>query len=134
MIVLLLSVSMAAASCPAAAESEKARARAILRGEKSAETSSPFAAAVRLIDQRGGQFGFDAAGNLLTVDLASDRVSVADPDLASLAAFPHLKRLKLSGSGISNAGIRQVTALAGLAELSLLDAQIDDAGMGNSPV
>ena len=69
-------------------------------------------------------------GNLVAVDLASDRVSVSDADLPCLLALPHLKQLKLSGSGISNAGVRQISSLAGLTELSLLDAQIDDAGLG----
>ena len=111
-----------------AEKSDKTKVQAILGGEKSREADAEFAAAVRRIDERGGQFGFDGSGDLVAVDLASDRVSVADPDLACLSALPHLKSLKLSGSGITNAGVRRIGSLAGLTELSLLDAQIDDAG------
>ena len=109
-------------------KSEKTQAAAILRAKESPEPDTDFAAAIRRIDQRGGRFGFDEAGNLIAVDLARDRVSVGDADLSCLLALPHLKQLKLSGGGISNVGIRQVCSIAGLAELSLLDAQIDDAG------
>jgi type 1 glutamine amidotransferase len=113
------------------ATSEKSQVAAILGDKRpqGQDADNSFAAAVRRIDERGGEFAFDAAGNLVAVDLASDRVSVSDADLACLRALPHLKRLKLSGSGISNAGIKQLSSLAGLAELSLLDAQIDDAGL-----
>jgi type 1 glutamine amidotransferase len=113
------------------ATSEKSQTAAILSGKRPqiADADNRFAAAVRRIDQRGGQFAFDAAGNLVAIDLASDRVSVSDADLPYLLALPHLKQLKLSGSGISNAGIKQLSSIAGLAELSLLDAQIDDAGL-----
>ena len=68
-------------------------------------------------------------GNLVDVDLASDRVSVADADLPCLLALPHLKRLKLSGGGISDLGVRQIGSIAGLEELSLQDARIDDEGL-----
>jgi type 1 glutamine amidotransferase/Leucine-rich repeat (LRR) protein len=112
-----------------AEKSEKTRVQAILRGGESQAADADFAAAVRHIDQRGGQFVFDGSGDLVAVDLAADRVSVSDADLGCLSALPNLRRLKLSGSGITNAGARQIGSLAGLAELSLLDAQIDDAGM-----
>ena len=108
---------------------EKTQVEAILGSKELNGATQEFAAAVRRIDERGGQFGFDEAGNLVTVDLASDRVSVGDADLPCLLALPHLKRLKLSGGGISNVGVRQIGSLAGLTELSLLDAQIDDAGL-----
>ena len=110
-------------------KSEKTRVASILGDGESQESDMEFAAAVRRIHERGGRFDFDGSGDLVAVDLASDRVSVSDADLASLLALPHLKRLKLSGSGITNAGVRQVSSLAGLTQLSLLDAQIDDAGL-----
>jgi type 1 glutamine amidotransferase len=113
----------------AAKKDERQRAATALRSKVPQEKDDAFAAAVHRIDQRGGQCGFDASGNLVAVDLASERVSVANADLPCLLALPHLKQLKLSGSGISNAGVKQIGSIAGLAELSLLDAQIDDAGL-----
>jgi type 1 glutamine amidotransferase len=112
-----------------AEKSERTRVQAILRGGTPQETDEAFVATVRHIRERGGQFAFDGSGDLVAVDLAADRVSVNDSDLACLGALPNVKRLKLSGSGITNAGIRQISTFAGLAELSLLDAQIDDAGV-----
>ncbi len=112
-----------------AEKSDKTKVRAIFRGEQPPAADKDFAAAVRRIHERGGQFGFDGTGDLVSVDLAADRVSVGDADLACLSALPHLKRLKLSGSGITDVGIRQIGALASLVRLSLLDAQIDDAGL-----
>jgi uncharacterized protein len=113
----------------AGGKTEKERAAAACRASDSPPSGDPFGLAVRRIEQRGGQFGFDQAGSLVTVDLASDRVSVSDDDLGCLVALPHLRQLKLSGSGITNTGIGQISRLAGLRELSLLDAQIDDAGV-----
>jgi uncharacterized protein len=109
--------------------SEKAQARAILNGKERPGTNADFAAAIRRIHERGGQPAFDNAGNLVAVDLASERVSVGDADLPYLLALPHLRQLKLSGSGITNAGIERISSIGSLAELSLLDAQIDDAGL-----
>ena len=77
----------------------------------------------------GGRLDFDAAGNLVAVDLASDRVSLTDADIPCLLALPHLTRLRLSGGGITNVGLRQVASIAGLDDLFLLDAQVDDAGL-----
>ena len=111
------------------APSEKSQIDAILGSKESKGIAAEFAVAVRRVNERGGQFAFDEAGNLVDVDLASDRVSVADADLPCLLALPHLKRLKLSGGGISDVGVRQIGSIAGLEELSLQDAQIDDEGL-----
>ena len=69
---------------------------------------------MRHIAELGGVLDFDAAGHLVGVDLAGDRVSLSDADVPCLTALPHLKQLKLSGAGVTNAGIRQVASLAGL--------------------
>jgi hypothetical protein len=86
-------------------------------------------AAVRHVAELGGTFDFDSAGNLVGVDLASDRVSLGDADIPCLVALPHLTQLKLSGAGVTNAGARQLGTMVGLSELFLLDAQIDNAGL-----
>ena len=71
--------------------SEKQQAAAILAGKGTGGPTAKFAAAIRRISQLGGQFEFDAAGWLVGVDLASDRVSATDADLPCLLALPHLK-------------------------------------------
>ena len=88
-----------------------------------------FIVAIRRIDELDGQLDFDNSGKLVAVDLASNRVSVADADLPLLLSFTHLTKLKLSGGGISGTGIRQISKLGGLTELSLLDAQVDNTGL-----
>jgi Leucine-rich repeat (LRR) protein len=108
---------------------EKAQVAAILADKEPGGSNPRFVAAVRHIAELGGVLDFDAAGHLVGVDLAGDRVSLSDADVPCLTALPHLKQLKLSGAGVTNASIRQVASLAGLGELSLLDAQIDDAGL-----
>jgi len=109
--------------------SEKTQVAAILADKESGGSNPQFVAAVRRVAELGGQLDFDDAGNLVGVDLAADRVSLGDADIPCLLALPHLKQLKLSGAGLTNAGARLVGSIAGLRELSLLNAQIDDAGL-----
>ncbi len=109
--------------------SEKAQVAAILADKEARGANSRFVAAVRHIAELGGGLDFDEAGHLVGVDLAGDRVSLSDADVPCLLALPHLRQLKLSGAGLTNAAARQVSTIAGLGELSLLDAQIDDAGL-----
>lgn len=113
----------------AAAASEKTQAAAILAGNAPADASPQFATAVGQIRELGGKLAFDDAGNLVGVDLTSDRVSLSDADVPCLLALPHLRQLQLSGVGITNAGVRQVGSIAGLTELSFLDVRIDNAGL-----
>jgi len=97
--------------------------------EKPEGVDAAFESAVRRIHELGGNLDFDSAGNLVGVDLASDRVSVGNADIPCLAALPHLRKLRLSGSGITAAGIDLIATMTGLTELSLLDAQLDSAGL-----
>ena len=110
--------------------SERAVVDGIRAGNPPQDAPPKFVAAVRRIDELRGQLEFDAAGRLVGVDLASDRVSIGDADLPLLVALPNLKRLRLSGSGITGAGVKEIAGIRGLAELSLLDAQIDNDGLG----
>ena len=113
----------------AATASEKEQVAAILTGKELPDTEPTFVAAVRRIVELGGQLDFNAAGDLQGVDLASDRVSLTDADVPCLLALPHLTRLRLSGGGITNVGIRQVASIVGLDDIFLQDVQIDDAGL-----
>ena len=110
-------------------KSEKAQVASILADKETRGSNPQFVAAVRHVAELGGVLDFDEAGNLVGVDLAGDRVSLSDADVPCLLALTHLRQLKLSGAGMTNASVRQVASIAGLGELSLLDAQIDDAGL-----
>ena len=141
----LLLTGCPAARQPSPAESKKSRVAAApkpvgpsekalveaLRANKPPQDNDPrFAQAIQRIDQLRGQLEFDAAGQLVGVDLASDRLAVSDDDVARLAALPHLARLKVSGGEITNRGVRQISRLTGLTELAIEKSQIDNAGLG----
>ena len=100
---------------------------AAIRKNQPVAADAGFVRAIRRIDERRGLLAFDR-GTLTGVDLSSGRISVADDDLAWLAALPHVRVLKISGGEITNAGIEHVARLGGLVELAIQDAQIDDAG------
>ena len=121
---------------------------AILAGQPNGATAA-FGAAVRRVHELGGQLEYDARDRLVGIDLSSGRVSATDADLACILArtsgpshepsgaaaeggslaLAHLERLRLSGAGISNGGLRQIAAISGLSELMLLDAQINNEGL-----
>ena len=128
---LLLALAVLSGCSPAM--TEKASVEAI-RARRPGTSASALANAIDRIDALRGQLEFDAAGNLVAVDLASDRVSVADTDLVVLAGLPHLERLKLSGGEITDRGVEQLARLTGLTELALERSQIDDAGLGRLAV
>ena len=93
-----------------------------------------FAAAVRRIDELGGELAIRPRRPAGRASIsAGDRVSAADADVHHLLALPHLKELKLSGGGVTDEGFAGSVSIAGLVSLSLLDAQLSDAGLGNSP-
>ena len=127
---LTLASSLTVHPALSAPPSEKSQVEAIRTGKVLPGTETEFIAAVRRIDQARGQIEFDSAGRLVGVDLAGDRVSVGDADVPFLLDLPNLRRLRLSGSGITNAGLRQISTIRGLIELGLLDAQIDNDALG----
>ena len=110
--------------------SEKSAVAQILAGKQPQGFDQRFVYATGRIEELGGRFEFDDSGKLVGVDLASDRVSVANADVPLLLALPNLTKLKLSGGGISGPGIEQISKLSGLTELSLLDAQVDNPSLG----
>ncbi len=109
---------------------EEAWAAALREGADTAEVPPQFARAVRMVDTLGGTVHFDREGRLAAVDLARDRSSVGDEELDLLAAFPHLKRLRLAGSSLGNPQLHWIaTRWHGLEELALHHTSIDDQGL-----
>ena len=123
-ILLLATVSSAEQSAP---RSDRDLVAAFQTG-KEIDADVKFLAAVRRLDELSAELEFDAAGNLVGVDLASGRKSAADADVVLLPALRHLKKLRISGGEVTNAAAERLATIAGLAELALLNSQIDDAG------
>lgn len=123
-----LLVSCAALAAEPAA-SDQALVVAVRAGKPIATADRPFAAAVRRIDALRGKLEFDAAGRLVGVDLAGDRISVTDADVAVLAFLSHLRSVRLSGGQITSSGLERLCPLANLTDLALQDTQINDAGL-----
>ena len=123
----LLFCSLALAAEPAA--SDAALVAAVRAGKPVVAADRPVATAIARIDALRGKMELDAAGRLVGVDLAGDRVSVSDADVAAIAALPRLRSVRLSGSQLTSAGLERLCSLGDLAELALQDAQIDSAGL-----
>lgn len=80
------------------------------------------------ISDAGGTVSRDGAGNIVAVDLRASWVT--DSDLPALAALPHLSRLDLSGTRITDHGLQQLKDAPGITELNLRYAElITDAGL-----
>jgi Leucine-rich repeat (LRR) protein len=76
----------------------------------------------------GGIATRDSAGRIVAVDLRSSWVT--DSDLAQLAQLPHLARLDLSMTRITDRGMQQLKGAPAIVELNLYYAeQITDEGM-----
>jgi hypothetical protein len=76
----------------------------------------------------GGVVTRDPAGRIVAVDLRSSWVT--DSDLPRLAALPHLERLDLSLTRITDHGMQKLKSAPGIVELNLYYAeQITDEGM-----
>src|SRR5690242_1844680 len=88
-----------------------------------------FAAGVEpgWIEQAGGKLERDGAGKVVAVDLRASWVT--DSDMPLLARMPDLKRLDLSLTRISDAGMRALKNVQGIEELNLYFAeQVTDQG------
>ena len=116
----------AAGSSPA--PSERARV-ALIRAGKQNGIDPKFAEAVHRLDTLQAGLEFDDTGNLIGIDLASGRQSVADADIETLTALPHLMHLRLYCSGVTNAGAKRISTMTILVELALLNSQIDNDGL-----
>ena len=109
--------------------SEKRLVEPICAEKPPAGADLRFIAAVRRIDEARGQLEFNPQGELVGVDLSSGRVSVTDADVELLPSLPHLQKLRLSGEGITGAGLARLRLMPGLVELALQNTQIDDEGL-----
>ncbi len=73
-----------------------------------------------------GTFEKDARGRVVAVDLAGGRTSVDDATLSEVLRLPDLKKLSLSGTGLSSETLRKIENLQFLEELFLQDTPTTD--------
>jgi len=74
-------------------------------------------------------FEFDPQGRLIGVDMASRRRVGGDAEIRAAVRIPHLRRLAVSGFGVTPEGVRLLTACPTLEELALENTKIDDAAL-----
>ncbi|GAB6185328.1 hypothetical protein [Thermopirellula anaerolimosa] len=74
-------------------------------------------------------FEFDAQGRLIGVDMASRRRVGGDAEIRAAVKVPHLRRLAVSGFGVTPEGVRLLTTCPTLQELALENTKIDDASL-----
>ena len=116
--------SAAPADKPAAAAAEKPADKP---AAAPAEPLSAEAAALARIKKLAGKVKYDG-GRVVDIDL--DPRPVTDADLELIArAFPHLARLKLYGTDITDAGVKHLTKITALASLSLRNTEIHDESL-----
>ena len=90
--------------------------------------SSPAATALVWVSDVGGTATRNAQGQVIGIDLRASWVG--DSDLASIAEIPTLKRLDLSGTRISDHGLRQLKNATAITDLNLRYAElITDQGI-----
>ena len=77
----------------------------------------------------GGGIDQDADGRAVGIDLASDRVLADEATVRAVLEFPHLKRLHLAVSKVSQKTLAGLASLRELEELLLQDAPLDDAAL-----
>jgi hypothetical protein len=110
---LVLGVSLAAgcapdAAIPPAAPRAEDQLRAVTDAAPAADAES--LAAIQHLRELRGDLEFDAAGMLVSVDLAGNRASAEGLDLEQLAAIPTLTRLR---PDVDRAARRQLGSAAG---------------------
>lgn len=74
---------------------------------------------------------FDPQGRLIGVDMASRRRVGGDAEILAAVRIPHLRRLAVSGFGVTPEGVRRLTACTALEELALENTKIDDAALAD---
>lgn len=121
---------------PAAASSQQGPTefdlvQTIIHGtsDEQAKVPAETAEIIRGLLAARARLEFDLDGRLIGVDLAGERRSGSDQEIALAVRLPHLKRLRIAGFGVTPEGIKQLTTAKNLEELALENTQIDDAGL-----
>lgn len=124
------------ASPDAAATTETSRERDWYRAWQSGETAGdavpePWPEIFQTLTNSQAALEFDPQGRLIGVDMASRRRVGGDAEILAAVRIPHLRRLAVSGFGVTPAGVRRLTACTTLEELALENTKIDDAALAD---
>ncbi|NMC19457.1 MAG: hypothetical protein GYA33_03460 [Thermogutta sp.] len=94
-----------------------------------APVPEPWPEIFRTLADSQAAFEFDPQGRLIGVDMASRRRVGGDAEIRAAVQIPHLRRLAVSGFGVTPEGVRLLTACTSLEELALENTKIDDASL-----
>jgi len=72
---------------------------------------------------------FDSRGRLIGADMASGRRVGGDAEIRAAVLLPHLRRLAVSGFGVTPSGVHALASCKTLEELGLENTQIDDTAL-----
>jgi len=87
-----------------------------------------FALSAASIEQIGGKAEVDSSGNIVAINLRGSWVN--DADMIELGRLPHLRRLDLSHTRISDEGLLHLKAAPAITELNLFYSEwITDQGL-----
>jgi internalin A len=116
---------------PPSGPSELDWVRALTGSDEAAKQSVPAEFAKIINGLLAAQAGleFDQQGRLIGVDLAGERRSGSDAEIALVVQLPHLRRFRVAGFGVTPAGVQQLAQKTTLEELGLENTQIDDQSL-----
>ncbi len=105
--------------------------RAWQSGERAGDVSvpAPWPEIFQTLTASQAALEFDPQGRLVGVDMASRRRAGGDTEIRAAVRIPHLRRLAVSGFGVTPEGVRLLTACTTLEELALENTKIDDAAL-----
>jgi hypothetical protein len=84
--------------------------------------------AIALIQQAGGDLGFDSEGRVISVNLSDTQAT--DNELAAIGVLPYVRTINCTNAGgIKGAGLESVARLPNLETLYLVGTEVDDAGL-----
>ncbi len=103
---------------------------AIKNPKSAAQQIDPaFMAAVLHVDKLTGKMNFDDKGNIIGVDLTTNRGEITDADLPPLVAFKDLKKIKIGGGRLTDKGMETVAQMPNIVDVFIQYAAITDKGI-----
>ncbi|GAB6165039.1 hypothetical protein JCM19992_10390 [Thermostilla marina] len=97
--------------------------------ESPGDVPPAFIEAVLAVDRQHGKIEIDEAGNVTAVDLAAERGSGTDAELKLLPGFPHLRKVRVYGVGVTSEGVAALAACKELVEIDLQSTMVDNRGI-----
>jgi hypothetical protein len=90
-------------------------------------------AAVKFVEELGGQVERNAQGRVVFVNFNLSLKKVTDRDLKQLGVFTEVERLSLSMTEVTDAGVKELAPLTNLTTLDLYGTPVTGAGLNDGP-